>query len=137
MDDAEFQQRVSELDAAVTKDDAKLLIYVEDDEEGACEIIGNRKGYFRAGIEMLRAALLPLGQNQFITPIDFSYLGVQRSLLVKRLIRQEDVEAALPPAKTASWKDKPAGVGCLTLVIFVFICAVTGFGELMAWLFRK
>jgi hypothetical protein len=137
MDDPEFQQRVTELDAAVTKDDAKLFIYVEDAEEGACELIGNRKGYLRAGIEMLRAAVLPLRENEFITPIDLSYLGGQRSLMVKRLIRQEDVEAALPPLKTASWKDKAAGVGCLTLVIFVFICAVTGFGELMAWLLRK
>jgi len=101
MDDSEIQQRVNELDAGVNKDDAKLIIYY--DEEGqSCELIGNRKGYLRAGVEMLKAAITPLSPNEFITPLDLNYLIGQRSLFVKRLIRQEDVEAALPPLQSKS-----------------------------------
>jgi hypothetical protein len=41
----------------VTKDDSKLLIYVDPDH-GNCVFVGNRKGYLRVGIEMLRAAIV-------------------------------------------------------------------------------
>jgi hypothetical protein len=137
MDDSEIQQRVNELDAVVTKDDAKLLIYVEDGEEGACEIIGNRKGYLRAGIEMLRAAVIPLREAQFIVPIDFKYLGSQRSLFVKRLIRQQDVEQALPVLRPTTWKQTTFAYCCLAAFGFLLICTFTGFSDVIRWFFRK
>jgi hypothetical protein len=136
MDDSEVQQLARELDAQVPKEDAKLLVYVDDDE-GACEIIGNRQGYLRAAIEMLRASATPLGPGDSITSVDFSYLGNARSLIVKRLTRSEDIEAALPPLRVNSWKEKAFGVGCLVIFVFLVICALTGFGDVVNWFFRK
>ncbi len=136
MDDSEIQERVNELDAGITKDDAKLLIYYEEEGQ-SCEIIGNRKGYLRAGVEMLKAAITPLGPNEFITPLDLNYLIGQRSLIVKRVIRQEDVEAALPPLQSKSWKTNAIGIGCLAIVIFGIICALMGLDDVFTWLLRK
>jgi hypothetical protein len=90
MDDSEIQQLVNELDAAVTKDDSKLLIYVDPDH-GNCVFVGNRKGYLRVGIEMLRAAVVPLAANESITPIDIKYLCGERGLRVDTLERREDI----------------------------------------------
>jgi|HubBroStandDraft_5_1064220.scaffolds.fasta_scaffold1143250_1 hypothetical protein len=136
MDDSDIEERVNELDAAVTKNDAKLLIYYEEEGQ-SCEFIGNRNGYLRAGIEMLRAAITPLGPNEFITPLDLNYLIGQRSLIVKRMIRREDVEAALPPLRNNSWKTNAIGIGCMGIVIFGVICAFMGLDDVITWLFRK
>lgn len=138
MDQTDIQEMISKLDSRVTKDDAKLLIFVEDEEEGACEIIGNRKGYLRAAIELLRASVAPLEESDAtITPIDVEYLGAERSLIVKRVIRSEDVEEALPPLKGPSWKAQMMAYGCLAILAFFCFCAFAGFGDLISWVFRK
>jgi hypothetical protein len=76
MDDSEIQRLVKELDAAVTKDDAKFLIrYGDPDEvEDRCELIANRKGYLRAGIELLNAGVVSLGPDRMFVPISCDYL---------------------------------------------------------------
>jgi hypothetical protein len=138
MDDDEIKRRVDELDAAVSKDDAQFLIYCEDFDQQSVELIGNRSGYLRVGIEMLRAAVASLGPNESITPIDVNYLiRSPRSLHVKRLTRQEDVEAALPPLRKHAWKDKAVGIGCLTVIVFLAVCAFIGIGQVGVWIFGK
>jgi hypothetical protein len=136
MENSEVQRLARELDAQVSKEDAKLLVYVDDDE-GACEFIGNRKGYLRAAIEMLRASAIPLSEGDSITSVDFGYLGSDRSLVVKRLTRSEDIEAALPPPTVTSWKETAFGVGCLVIFVFLVSCAVAGFADVVNWFFRK
>jgi hypothetical protein len=138
MDDAEIQRIVSELDAVITKDDAKLLIYYAEyqgeHEDGNCELIGNRKGYLRAAIEMLRVAVAPLGPNDVFVPLNIDYLIGRGSLGIKRITRQEDVEAALPPPPVRTWKSKVAGVGCLLIGIWLAICTVVGLYHVIRWL---
>ena len=68
---------VEDLDTAVTRDDAKLIIHPLqcDDSDGVvCEFIGNREGYLRLGIEMLKAAMVPLEANAVFTPINIDYM---------------------------------------------------------------
>jgi hypothetical protein len=86
---------------------------------------------------MLKAAVTPLGENEFITPLDVNYLIGDRSLLVKRLIRHEDVQAGLPPIEKQTWKTNALGIGCLAFLIFAAISAFVGFGDMITWLFRK
>jgi hypothetical protein len=69
--------------------------------------------------------------------VDFSYLGSDRSLIVKRLTRSEDVESALPPPTVTSWKQTALGVGCLAIFVFLVICAIMGFTDVANWFFRK
>ena len=80
LDDAEIQKRIDDLDAAVSKDGATLIIYVEDIEQGICEFIGNRKGYLRAGIEFLRAAMSRMHPADSFTSVNLDYLTPARSL---------------------------------------------------------
>jgi hypothetical protein len=135
--DADIQVVIDQIDAAVSKDGAKLLIYMEDPENSYCELIGNRSGYLRAALEFLRAAAVPLEPNAFITPIDFNYLVPSRGVLVKRLSRQNDVEAALPPARKNTWKDKAFAVGCVSILLLLAVCTLIGIGMVGSWIFGK
>jgi len=136
MDDDEIRRCVDELDAAITKEDAKLFIYSEENAS-FCEFIANRKGFLRTGIEMLRAATMPLGQDESVTPIDLNYLVGGRGLYVRRLIRRENVEPELPRAKRRSWKNKAAAGGCLTLFALLAICTFIGMAQVFVWIFGK
>jgi hypothetical protein len=137
MKDSEIQLMVEQIDTLVPKDDAKLIIYTEDDEPEDCEIIGNRDGYLRAAAEFLRAAIVPLEPNAFITPVEFNYLVPSRGLPVKRLSRSSDVEAILPPLHKRTWKDKVLGVGCITIFILLAVCTFVGIGTIGGWIFGK
>jgi hypothetical protein len=138
MEEDEIRRRVDELDAAVSKDGAQFVIFCEDIDEQSVELIGNRAGYLRAGIEMIGAAVAPLSPNESITRIDIDYLiRNPRSLQVKRLTRQEDVEVALPPLRSRGWKNKMAAIGCLVVVIFLAVCTCIGIGMVGSWIFGK
>jgi hypothetical protein len=136
MDDSEIQDRLNELDAGISKDDAKLLISYN---EGAafCDLIANRKGFLRAGIEMLRAAVAPLGLDESVTPIDLNYLIGDKGLFVRRLIRRDNVEPEILQPKKRSWKSKAAGFGCLAIIVCLMICALVGIAQLAVWIFGR
>ena len=139
MDDPEIQRLVKELDAAVTKDDATLLVHYGDPDEveDRCELIANRKGYLRAGIELLNAAVLPLGPDRMFVPISLDYLTSLGGLKVGRLTRREDVEAELPPKPKNSIGAKFAAAGCFAFFIFLVVCMVVGFFHVFSWFFGK
>jgi len=129
---------IAQLDEGVPRDGSKLLLYMDDPETNYCEITGNRNGYLRATLEFLRAATVPLESGGFITPIDFNYLvPSQGGVLVKRLNRQDDVKAALPPQRQKTWKDTALAVGCLAIFLFLAVCAFLGIGLLGSWIFGK
>jgi hypothetical protein len=140
MDDLQIQQIVRELEAAVTKDDAKLFIDYSggpDEREGDCEVIANRKGYLRAGIELLKAGVFPLGPERMFVPIDLGYLNFVGGLKVGRLTRREDVEAELPTKPKNSIGAKLAAGGCFAVFVFLAVCTVVGFFHVLEWFFGK
>jgi hypothetical protein len=137
MTDSEIQLIVEQIDTAVPKDGARLLIYTEGDEPQECEIIGNRNGYLRAAGEFLHAATVPLELGAFITPVDFNYLVPSRGLPVRRLSRSSDIDAILPPLHKQTWKDKVFGMGCITIFIFLAVCTFIGVGTIIGWVFGK
>ena len=138
MDDEEIRRRLDELDAAIIRQDAQLVIYMEDSDDQEFEIVGNRQGYLRGGIEMLRAAIAPLGPDDSFLPNNINYLiQSKRSFFVKRLVRTENVESALPTPRTSTWKSKVAGAGCLILLIFLVICAFVGLGTIGRWIIER
>jgi hypothetical protein len=103
------------------------------EHDGLCELTGNRKGYLRAGIELLKAAIVHLDPNDIFTPINMDYLIVRGGVGVKRITRQEDVEAAIPPPLVTTWKNKVGGVGCLAVGVFFVFCAVVGLYHVIRW----
>jgi hypothetical protein len=141
VNDGEIQRVIEQLDASVPKEGSKVLIHY-DGETPYCELVGNRNGYLRAAIEFLRAATIDLESGGFITPVDFNYLVPgERGLLVKRLERRDDVLAALPAKREKTWKDKVTekafAVGCLSILLFLAICALIGIAEVGNWIFAK
>jgi hypothetical protein len=132
--DEQIARLIEELDCAITRDDAKLVIHLDHDDEaaGVCEFIGNRKGYLRLGIEMLRAAAAPLEPNALFTPISLDYLLRPRSLGVKTITRLEEVDSALPPPKKRNWKNRAGAVGCIAVLVFLAVCALTGLGLILS-----
>jgi len=140
MDDSQTRRIADELDAAVTKDEAKLLIDYSggpDEREGNCEVIANRKGYLRAGIELLKAGVFPLEPERMFVPIDLGYLTSVGGLKVGRLTRREDVEAELPPKLKNSIGAKFAAGGCFAFFMFLVVCTVVGFFHVFSWFFGK
>ena len=137
MNDAEFQQRIDELDQSIPKDGAKLLIAYE---EGVyCEFIANKAGYLRAGIEMLRAAVEPLGPGESVTQVNLNYLVGERGLLVRPLIRRDNVEAAFQPPgkKKVTVKQYVGRVGCITIFLCLVAFTLIGAAEVFNWILGK
>ena len=142
MTETDIQQMIAQLDVSVPKGGSKLMILAYDETNYYGEVVGNRNGYLRAALEFLRAATVPLESDAFSTPIDFNYLvPSQGGLLVKRLSRRDDVEAALQPKRQKTWKDqaknKAAMVGCLSVFLFLAVCTLIGMVELGGWIFGK
>jgi hypothetical protein len=132
----EIQERIEELDRAILKEGAEVVIFYEEESQD-CEVIGNRAGYLRLGVEMLKAAIAPLRTGEMFTPVSVDYLLTSpRGLGVKRFTRLDDVQSALPPLPESTWKTKAAGTGCLLLGIFMVVCMLVGFGQVFTWLFR-
>lgn len=92
----QIQQHIDALDAQVPKQDADLLIWHERDSPD-CEIIANRIGCLRFGIEMLKTAIVEADLRKVGTHISVKYMEVPRwSLHVKQITRSEDAGAFLP-----------------------------------------
>jgi hypothetical protein len=143
LDRDQIQQHINELDAAVPKEDADLLISYDVDSAPDCEIIGNYIGYLRFAIEMLKAAVVELEPGAVTTNISVGYMEVPRwSLHVKRFTRREDVRtnahreflARFPDKFT--WKDKLTICFEVFLGTFVVLCLLIGFGEILVWVWQ-
>lgn len=63
--EAELEELVERLDRLVPKEDAHLTIPADPDGSAT---VGNRRGYLRLGVEMLRAALRPLAGSEDLPP---------------------------------------------------------------------
>jgi hypothetical protein len=139
----QIQQHINELDAAVPKEDADLLISYNADSAPDCEIIGNYIGYLRFGIEMLKAAVVELEPGAVATNISIGYMEVPRwSLHVKRFTRREDVRTNVHREFLARFPDKFTWKHKLTICyevflgIFVVLCLLIGFGEILVWVWH-
>ncbi len=132
MTDDEIKKWVETLDESIPKDGAKVLI--EYAAKG-CEVTANRAGYLRLGIEILKAAIVPLGDGRMFTPISIEYLtSWQKAGAVERFSRREDMEVTPRPPRVSTWKNKILAIGCLTIVLFFVICALVGFGSLVTFI---
>jgi hypothetical protein len=137
----QIQQHISELDAQIPREDAELVIWYEGDSAD-CEIVGNYIGYLRIGIELLRAAVVELEPGAVGTSISIDYMEVPRwSLHVKKIIRREDVRPYFDRAFSAkfppiTWKTYAGMSHEAFLGIFVVLCLLIGFGEVLGWVWH-
>jgi len=137
----QIQQHINELDAHIPKEDAELAIWYEGGSPD-CEIVGNYIGCLRFGIEMLKAAVVQLEPGAVGTSISINYMEVDRwSLHVKRIIRREDVRTYFERAfaakfPTVTWKTRVTMSYEILLGIFVCLCLLIGFGEVIGWVWH-
>jgi|HubBroStandDraft_4_1064222.scaffolds.fasta_scaffold44382_4 hypothetical protein len=140
----QIQQHIDQLDAQIPKEDAELVISYGGDLacSANCEIVGNYIGYLRFGIEMLKAAIVEPEPGEVGINISLAYMEIARwGLRVKRITRREDVTtyfdrdfAAKFPPRT--WKNNVT-VCCEALLgIFVVLCLLVGFGEMIGWVWH-
>ena len=139
----QIQQQIDELDAAIPKEDAELLISYDVDSAPDCEISGNYIGYLRFGIEMLKAAVVELEPGVVATNISVGYMEVPRwSLHVKSFTRREDVRTYAERDFLArfggvtAWKAWVQTCYAVLLGIFVASCLLIGFGEVLGWVWH-
>jgi hypothetical protein len=139
----QIQQHIDELDAAIPKEDAELLISYDVDSAPDCEIIGNYIGYLRFGIEMLKAAVVELEPGAVATNISLGYMEVPRwSLHVKSFTRREGVRTYAERDFLArfggitAWKARVTMCYEVLLGIFVASCLLIGFGEILVWVWH-
>ena len=141
----QIQEHIDQLDAQIPKEDAALVIsYGGDPADSAdCEIVGNYIGYLRFGIEMVKAAIVEAEPGEVGVNISIGYMEVTRwSLHVKRITRREDVRtyfdrdfaAKFPPL---TWKNKATAYSEALLGIFVVLCLLIGFGEMIGWVWHR
>ena len=129
----QIQQHIDDLDAHIPKQDADLLIWQEGDSPD-CEIIANRIGCLRFGIEMLKVAIVEADLRKVGTDISVKYMEVPRwSLHVKQVTRSEDAGAFLPQFPTITWKTHVMSYFEIFLGIFACVCLFTGFWEVLVW----
>jgi hypothetical protein len=126
-----LQQLVDELDAAVPRDDAKVQIRRYGGGDDECELIANRAGFLRLGVELLHAAdaRAGAGNQRETVPADLDYLWLhdEGSVVIDTLIRRDPTAA---PDVRWHWQDSAAllfgaawvtltVVGCYTAAVWV------------------
>jgi hypothetical protein len=131
--EAELQVLVDRLDRLVPKEGAHLTLPA--DAEGRTTA-GNRAGYLRLGIELLRAALSPVPASDE-TPARVvprvEELLTEGSRAPFELCELDESIASRPPAQSrlGAFGQMGAGVGVVLILILAFI----GAAVLWRWLF--
>ena len=131
--EAELHDLVDRLDRLVPKDGAHLTMPA--DAEGRTTA-GNRAGYLRLGIELLRAALAPVPESDEaptrVVP-EVEGLMTEGSRSPFDLCELDESIGSRPPAQSrlGPFGQMSAGVGTVLILILAFI----GAAVLWRWLF--
>jgi hypothetical protein len=131
--EAELQELVDRLDRLVPSEDAHLTLPA--DAEGRTTA-GNRVGYLRLGIELLRAALAPLPASdeapaRVVPQVEGLLTEGSRSPF--ELCELDESIGSRPPAQSrlGGFGQMSVGVGVVLALVLAFIGAVV----LWRWLF--
>lgn len=126
MDDARLQSLIAELDAAVPRDEARVKIRQYGGGPDECEMVANKPGYLRLGVEMLKAAYAPtLAGNQPDTiEVDVDYLLIEDdsdAILLNWFQRREPDVQPMSPYRT-DW------ILIVMVAVMIAIFALIGVG---------
>lgn len=136
--DAEVQELVDRLDRLVPRDGAHLIIPADS---GRTTVVGNRLGYLRLGIELLRAALDPVQGTEDVPPRidpDVGYLLAKGSDAPFDLCELDESIASRPPVQSGLGPlgQLAAGVLVVALLIVLFLAAAVAWRwaeEIFPW----
>jgi hypothetical protein len=131
MDRPRLHSLVAELDAAVPKGHARVMINLYDSGPDECSMVANEAGYLRFGVEMLKAAFAPPGLHDRADaiPVEVDYLFTEDSEVHLNWFERREPDA--PPADTG-WSLRDFAV--LAFSLFLVALAAIGLITLFTWL---
>lgn len=131
MDRPRLQSVIAELDAAVPKGDARVMISLYGGGPDECSMVANEAGYLRLGVEMLKAAVAPTGLHDraHAIPVELDYLFTEDSEVHINWFERREPDAA-PSDGRWRFGDLAALAVGLLLVALVAIGLIT----LFTWL---
>jgi hypothetical protein len=127
MNRADIEPVINALDAAVPKDDARVVIRQYGGGPDECAVIANERGYLRLGIEFLKAAYGPPvpGNNPASVRVDLDYVLSEDSEVQFDWFERRDPDAPVPT--TSDWRDLAGMALGLSLVgVFIVGCGTVG-----------
>ena len=134
--DDPIRARIVELDALVPPDEAQVqFMYVDD---GAVDILANRAGFLRLGIELMKRPYEPLEDRE--PPFDYARTNYLEHAVADIAINDLHLVDALDPEPPYEEPDPPfgdkaavflVGGGCLLVVFLLFV----GIGTVIGWIF--
>ncbi len=129
-DDDRLRALISALDDLVPRHGAwvQLTQYGGGSDEG--QMIGNRNGYRRLGIEFLKATLDDDAKQGF--SVDLEYLVSSNSTITFDWF--ELSETPTPTSSKYTWSDRVMPIGCLTLFVIASILFMIGVGTVVQWI---
>lgn len=102
-DSPQLNELINHVDSTVERSDAKVLITPATRTLG-WEIVGNRNGLLRLGVELMMTAQQMPTQITCKTANDLSYLGIAGDESVVAISRNEELlEPRLEDSKTVRW----------------------------------
>lgn len=135
LDHGRIQELIEQLDAAVPRDDAAVLIplYVGGPDESY--IVANQRGYLRMGIEFLKAAYAePVPENRRGLPTALDELVLPDSDVHFGWLDRRDgvpLTAAVNQHRTWDW---PAVAGVAFFLVVMSLLAI-GASTVIRWIF--
>ena len=135
MDDSEIKRIIKLLDEGVEKENAKVLLgqYGGGPEES--QIVANKEGFLRFGIEIMKGAYIEKEETHGKIPVDldFEYLLSSDSDVFFDLCERRDIVDQ--PHEPESLKDKFMSGLALLVVFLVLGIMGAGFINGIRWLF--
>lgn len=131
---AEIEFFVARLDALVPQEGAAIAFEQYGGDLDESKIVANQRGFLRFGVEMLKSAILPTGEEGDL-PVDIRYLQMEPARIRFDWIVRRGCSGSPVPAdrQTRSYmKDRLALVTCGVVVFAVVALAIVGLFTLLA-----
>lgn len=129
-DENELRSIISALDEFVPRGGSWIQLTQSGGGPDEGQILGNRNGYRRLGIEFLRATLDDDPEKGF--GVDLEYLVSPDSTINFDWFELSDTPTRAPLKST--WLDRVMPIGCLTSFVMATIIFIIGLGTVFQWI---
>jgi hypothetical protein len=131
MESERIKSLVHELDAAISRDDARIGFYTYGGDVDESFVQGNEKGYLRLGVEFLKGGLSPRDLTRAETKVDLRYLISDDSDLSFHYFEVSEEKVR---EDNHSWKDDLIVYSILGILVSILILAVVGLVSIVMYL---
>ena len=135
MNDQELDALIDRLDTEIDRDGA-LLRFVVHGDPADVHVEGNRNGYLRFGVEMLKTAVEPVEEPDATVPVDIEYLtDIKSDIDLEWFVRTETQDRLDLDDSDNSVLERIVPLACLGVVLLGMSLACVGLYTVLQWLF--